>query len=562
LPVVDESQVKKLAKDLDVSEAVAQVYMVRGLNDFLAFEEFCDVSATRIHDPYLLPDMKPAVDRLAEAITNNKLITVIGDGDCDGVCSTALAVYALRALNANVKWHVPNRLNDGFGLSEKSIEIAKGQGSSLVVSVDCGIEALRTAEYARSIGMDLIITDHHEPRQDGFIPDCVACINPKRKNSLYPFPHLAGVGVAFKFMLALCERLGCEMEQVFNELIEFVAIGTCADVVSMTGENRVLVDYGCKELSKTSKAGLKKLKESANVKRVDSESIGYSIAPLINASCRLGEPYVGVLLLLESDDTKAEFHAQYLKELNSERKTLQDDLLHYITDLAPMEDAEKNIQFYAGRDWHRGLIGLVAGNLTSSCGKPSFVCSIEADGTVFGSCRSSCAFNVLEALNYSNDLLSSYGGHKQAAGFKLQIDNLELFEKRLIDYTDQVPGEVSANQMLEIDAEIDFTKISMETYSALANLAPFGHENPQPILYTPGLVVLKATAFSGGKHLNLLLTDARNKKTVSAIGWNMGHLFDHFGRGVVVDVVHSLQLDAYWGKETLRLRIVDIECAK
>jgi len=561
MPVLDESQVRELATELNVSETIARVHLIRGLYSYASISDFCNLNLTKIHDPYLLPDMKQAVDRLVRAVQKDELIMVVGDCDADGVSSTALALYALRAFGANVHYLIPTRY-DGFGLSVNLVNMAIESEAAVLLTVDCGTEGFLAAEHAKLSGMDLVITDHHEPRNDGLIPECVACVNPKRRNSLYPFPHIAGVGVVFKLMLALCEKLDFDTEDAFNQLIEYVAIGTCADVVSMTAENRVLVDYGCKKLSNTEKVGLRKLTKSAGVRRVDSESIGFFIAPMINAACRLEEPETAVKLLLETDEIVAEELADTLKQMNGERKALQEDLLNHIMNSVPEEADVRNIHFYAGEEWHRGLIGLVAGNISSSSSKPSFVCSIESDGIAYGSCRSTATFHILDALHSCSDLLISYGGHSQAAGFKVEANNLQALDERLNQCALEFFGEVVADEILEIDAELKFSEISLDTLTALEHLAPWGQDNPQPKFYTPGLVVVQSSAFCGGKHLKLMLAGASDSNRISAVAWNMGDRAQDFPNGVVVDVVYSLELDAYKVKPCLGLRIVDIECSR
>lgn len=555
LPDLDPTQVAAFAREIGVSEAIASVYLVRGLDTAQNVVDFTNPGMGVIHDPYLLPDMVPAVDRLVSAMENNECILIHGDADCDGITSTALLTHGFQALACDVICHVPNRLTDGFGLTVESVDHAKTAGVSLIVTVDCGTEAFAAAERCRELGIDLIITDHHEPRRDGDIPHCVACVNPKRRTSLYPFAGLSGAGVAFKAMQALGERLGCNQDDLCADYLPLVALGTIADCSSMLGENRWLVQQGLQRLNRSNIPGISELVKVSGVKVTDTSSVGFFISPIANATCRLGKPEVALQLLLESETFKARFIAHQLKELNEQRKALQFELMGRLE--LPEDISEHPLLFAAAEDLHLGLIGLVAGNIANNLGRPALVGSISGD-RVKGSCRSVEGFDILAALDSCSDLLTRYGGHKMAAGFELPLNNLDALEERLVNYAESFGG-IEQDCSLKIDAELQFFEITEKTHAAISALAPFGADNPEPLFYSPELVVVQAASFGkGGAHLKLVLSDGKGKSAVQAILWNEGFRKQEFPRGVLVDVVAKMGVDTYHGSGALMLTLEDV----
>lgn len=559
LPDIDESSVVSLAEQLGVPVPVASVYLVRGLATAEEATEFTATVPDQLRDPYLLPDMEAAVERVVEAIRNGDNILVHGDGDADGICSAALVSCALESLGADGFCHVPCRLSDGFGLTADTIDRAKELGVSLIITTDCGTESFEAAERAYD-DIHLVITDHHEPCADGSIPECTAVVNPKRLDSTYPFPHLSGTGVAFKLMHAVYERLGVDPAGYLPHLLEYVGIGTVADCVSMTGENRALVAMACEQLSQTRKAGFIELMKAASIRgNVDTTAIGYYLAPWINSSARFGKPELALQLLLESRSARAKELAGQLKLLNDERKIAQENLLSLVITTLPDDPYEHPILLAAGENWHPGLIGLVAGKLASEFGKPSFVCSINENGNAKGSCRAGTPYiNVLGLLDTCSDILTRYGGHAAAAGLELPAQYLPELESRLSTAAAAAISGSEANDYLEIDAYLPFREITGTTYEAVQTLAPFGTDNPEPLFFSPDLVVAQSYTFGrDGRHLGLALTDSERQECVRAIGWNRGDLIDQFPRGVMVDLAHKMALDGR-KSESINLIIEDI----
>lgn len=559
LPDIDESAVVSFAKQLGVPVPVGSVYLVRGLTTIEEANEFTATGLDQLHDPYLLPDMEPAVERIVEAIRNEDKILVHGDGDADGISSAALVSFALESLGADGFCHVPCRLSDGFGLTADTIDRAKELGANLIITTDCGTESFEAAERAYD-DIHLVITDHHEPCADGSIPECTAVVNPKRLDSTYPFPHLSGTGVAFKLMHAVYERLGVDPAGYLPHLLEYVGIGTVADCVSMTGENRALVAMACEQLSQTRKAGFIELMKAASIRgNVDTTAIGYYLAPWINSSARFGKPELALQLLLESRSARAKELAGQLKLLNDERKIAQENLLSLVITTLPDDPYEHPILLAAGENWHPGLIGIVAGKMASEFGKPSFVCSIDENGNARGSCRAGSPYiNVLGLLDTCSDILTRYGGHAAAAGFELPAEHLCELEDRLNTAAITAMLGSEPNNNLEIDAYLPFRDIMGVTYEAVQNLAPFGTDNPEPLFFTPDLVVAQSYTFGrDNKHLGMAITDNKRQECIRAIGWNCGNLIEQFPHGVMVDLAHKMALDGR-KSESINLIIEDI----
>jgi len=559
----DPIRVSTLVHELGVSPSVAAVYLSRGIDSTSKFEEFSNGSQV-LYDPYLLPDMYAAVDRIVQAYKERETILIHGDADCDGICSSVLVNYFLQCLiGCEPFCHVPNRLDEGFGLSVASVERAKLSGVSLIITTDCGTEAYHAADRAQQLGTDLIITDHHEVKDRG-IPNCVACINPKRNTSLYPFRDLAGVGVAYKFLEALAERFAdaSAYEVLQANGLPLLVLGTIADCVPLLGENRSLVMEGLKDLDDNGM--LWELKKAARVKTIDTETVGYTFAPMINSCCRLGCPEWALRLLLETDPKMERVYAHRLKELNDERKAVQLELEEQVFHSLPDDASHHKFLLASGENWHPGLIGLAANRLVSEYGKPSFVVGADCpnDSMARGSCRSVPGTNILEALESCDDLLTKFGGHAGAAGFQLPNANVERLEQRLFNYFDGIDYDDLGDNPLRIDAEMPLDQITMRVYEQIEKLSPFGHGNERPVLATNNLVVANAATFGkDSRHLRLVFTDPNRAKCTPAVFWNAGDQIGHLAPGSTVAVAHSLIVDNYRAKPTLMMNILDVRPA-
>jgi single-stranded-DNA-specific exonuclease len=408
--------VDEIADHMELPISVASLFVARGLDTQDKIEDFTKIGTKYLHNPYMLPDIKPVLSRLHKALDNNEKIFVWGDYDVDGITATSVVVTTLRKLGANLAYKVPHRMEDGYDIKTPSVDQAIQAGADLLFSVDCGIVAFEAANYAKEKGLDLIITDHHHPSSDGKIPDCIGVVNPNRDDpeypgehfasyaksdfQRYPFDSLAGVGIAFKVMLALAHERGIPMREMMDELIEYVALGTVADVAPMIDENRTLVHLGCMRLTNTDKVGLSELLKVAGVKNVTTTSIGFNLGPRINAIGRLDDAGLALDLLLEKNESRAKALAIQLDTANKRRQQQQEQVTQEAIAMVESEyDIENtHILVVGAKGWHPGLIGLVAGKLAEKYGKPALVCSIKEDGYAKGSCRSTRHFNILEAL--------------------------------------------------------------------------------------------------------------------------------------------------------------------
>lgn len=551
----EPAQVNALARELEVSPAVATVYLARGITGKREFDEFS--GSCVLYDPFLLPDMQTASDRLVQAFNHNEQVLIFSDSDVDGLTTGALLTYGIQALTGNDPYcHVPDRTTEGFGLSVNAIEAAARAGVSLVISGDCGVEAHSAALRAEDLGIDLIITDHHQVGERG-IPRSVACVNPARADSIYPFKPLAGVTVAMKLLEAVSSELGWGLDDLRN-FLPLVAIGTVADCVPLLGENRTLVQQGLVELDRTYMPGLRELIREVGAKSIDTESISFALAPCLNSATRLGRPHIALQLLLETEPLKARAFASALKQMNDERKRLQRELEDEALATLPEDHYHYPFTCVAGKDWHRGIIGLVASRMVSEFNKPALVAAICPDGIARGSGRSVPGCDLLKALGQCADVLLRYGGHSLACGYELRADDLERFEGKLFDYYESIDYEGIPVPVLATDAEIPLAQVNLKTVEQLQCLAPWGNGNPRPVVVVPDLVVASATALAKGKHLKLILTDSARKKCVTGIWWGAGDQISEYSPGCCINVACSLGVDAYQSNSKLLLTIEDI----
>jgi len=561
----DNEIARELAYELEIPLPVACVCVSRGVSTPEEVEDFCTLNMKKLHNPWLLPDIVPVIDRLVRAIENKEKIFVHGDYDVDGVTATAVVVTALRKMNADIQFHVPHRIYDGYDIKQSSVDRAIGAGADLLMSVDCGILAFETAEYAKAQGIDLIITDHHTPSQDGRLPDCIGVVNPNRKDSEYPFPGLAGVGIAFKVMTALAAKLGMSAKELAADLLEYVALGTVADVAPMIDENRSLVALGCQHLTHSKKAGIRELLRVAGVKEVDTMSIGFSLGPRINAVGRLADSYVALELMLETSERRAKFLAEQLNSANSRRQSQQEQATQEALELIPADIENYSILLIAAKGWHPGLVGLVAGKIAEQYGKPTLVCTIKDDGTCRGSARSVEGFNIIEAIKSPEceNLFTKSGGHPFAAGFDFPAENLDTLRQKLNEFARKKTGGkgIRGVRIIHVDSKIQPGEINENLYASLSKLAPFGAENPEPIFMSKNMKIIKtSTVGSEGKHLKLRLKGCKDTDPwVDAVAWRRGHEKDVFCEDASVDVVFKLSKNEWQGRVALSLTIEDLK---
>ena len=487
LPCNDEAA-SLLARELRISPAVARLLAIRGIDEPESAQKFLHPSLDHLHDPWLLADMAPAVERILAAIERNERIAIHGDYDCDGITSTVILRRALEMFGANVVHFLPDRLKDGYGLQPETFDRLHADGVALVISVDCGIRGIEAARRARELSIDLIVTDHHEP--DLQLPVAVAVINPRRHDCRYPDKNLAGVGVALKLVQALCRKKG--RERAFPAFVKVAAIGTLADVVPLVGENRVIAKLGLEMLSQgPHKVGLRALIEVAGLtgKPIDGGHVAFQIAPRMNAAGRMASPDIAARLLLAADEAMASEAQDLARQLDGENIRRQEEEASILASARKVVETDPavgahSILVVAGEGWHRGVIGIVASKLVDAFHRPAIV--ISTDGEVaHGSCRSIRGFNVLAALEHSAAHLSRFGGHKQAAGLTMAAANVPAFREMITEYADNLLGPDDLKPRLRIDGCIGFRDINGDFAGEMALLSPFGIGQPAAAVRGP-----------------------------------------------------------------------------
>ncbi len=512
----DADAVNKLAHELDVKPLIAALLITRGHDTPEKAFQFLNPSPEHLHEPFLLKGMREAVDRIQKAIENGEKIMIWGDYDVDGTTGTVLLRKMLSLLGSDSTFHVPNRFTEGYGINIPALEEARQNGVSLVISVDCGIRSFEPLEWARDHGLDVIVTDHHLSDEIRGNPPAVAVVNPNQSGCPYPDKNLAGVGVAFKLAHALLREKGLEHE--VPGFLKIAAIGTVADVMNLTGENRAIVSLGLLDLPKTDNWGLKALMEVSDCRSdMTSYHIGFRIGPRINAAGRM-DIARHVVELFEADDfAKARQLAALLDSRNRERQQMQQK----ITELALYETeqiTEKHFVVVAGEGWHQGVIGLAASRIAEKLHRPTIVLSLK-DGFGHGSARSVAGFHLLNALDTCSDLFEQYGGHAAAAGMKVKVENIVDVQKRLDEYACKTLSGSDLVPELKIDALVTSQSLGLDLVDQLAAFEPFGAGNPKPIFVTRGLVLKEEPYVMKDKHLKLKLFGDNNKQ-FEAVWWD------------------------------------------
>ena len=553
---VDAALVQCISERCGLSDVVATVLAHRGQADPESAARFLSPSLSGMHDPLLMTDMTPAVSRLVVARQQQELVCIYGDYDVDGVSATALLVSGFTALGLRTTYHIPSRMEDGYGLNSEALQAIKVQGGSVVVSVDCGVTALYEAAHCREIGLDLIITDHHHPLDE--LPDAVAVINPHRPDCSYPFKGLAGVGVAFNLLVALRSRLrdaglltgnGPDLRQ----WLDLVALGTIADLVPLIDQNRILVTAGLARMAEDCRIGLQALKKVSGISgAVSSGQVGFQLAPRLNAVGRLETAVPGVELLLTDDPFTAASLAAELDAANTERR--QVERLMFEQAVAMVEDAGG----VAGRasivlsspDWHQGVVGIVASRLVERYYRPTILIAELEDGSGKGSGRSISGFHLLDALHASASGLQRYGGHRAAAGVTVNPGEIAQFADAFEQAAAAQLGNVDPVPELLLDAVLEPDALDMQLALELQKLEPFGMGNQTPVFMLPGMQVLEQRRFGEG---HLAVRVQRAGKQFRLIGWGMADK----QLPAMVDIACTVKLDSWQGRQQLKLEIKD-----
>jgi len=560
---VDDARVHAAAAALGVPPVIARLLCQRNLTDLDAARRFLSPALDQLHDPFLLTGMRDAVERILRAVAQRERVVIHGDYDVDGVTSTAILQRAIELLGGDVHHFVPDRHRDGYGLQPATIERLHAAGARLIVSVDCGIRAADAADRARELGVDLIITDHHEP--DAVLPHARAVINPKRSDCQYPDKHLAGVGVALKLVHALLVASGRGIADL-PHFVKIAAIGTMADVVPLVGENRIIARYGLESLSNgPHAAGLEALLEESGLlnRPVDSFHVGFVLAPRLNAAGRMSSADIALdLLLMKGRATETRARARELaKQLSSENAKRQEQEAAILADARRTIDGDpdigaQNILIVAGDGWHRGVIGIVASKLVDLYCKPVLVLSIE-DGLAQGSARSIPAFDMLASLEHCHDVFLRFGGHRQAAGVTLEAARLGELRKRLSSWANDRLAPDDLVPRLRIDAPLGLREISGEVIEGLARLSPFGAANPKPVFRASPVELMEPPRRLKERHLSLLLR--QDGRAFRAIAWRAADRQDYLTTNRHgLELAYSLDRGEFRGESVTELTVADV----
>ena len=555
----DEAHADVVARELGVSPVTARLLCIRGLGDLDGARRFLSPSLDDLHDPFRLADMGVAVDRILAAIARHERVAIHGDYDVDGVTSTVILRRALELLGADVVHYIPERLRDGYGLQPAALARLHADGVRLAISVDCGIRADEAARHAAALGLDLIITDHHEP--DVALPPALAVINPKRHDCTYPDKNLAGVGVALKLVQALCHRTG--RTGWLPAFVKIAAIGTLADVVPLIGENRVIAKLGLATLTTgPHKIGLRALLESCGLagKEIDSYHIGFVIGPRVNAAGRMSTPDIAARLLLAADETMADEARALADQLNAENLRRQKEEADIVAQARRIVDTDldvgsRTVIVVGGEGWHRGVIGIVASKLVEALNRPAVVLSIVGE-VAHGSCRSIPSFDMLSALDSCSVVLTKFGGHRQAAGLTLEASRIRELRGRINEYADRYLQPDDLRPRLWIDGALAFRSITPQVASELTALAPFGAGNSCPVFRTGGVEVVDGPRLVKDRHLKMALR--QDGRVMRGIAWRAADreaFVSQYRAGI--DLAYSLEQDTWNGERYLQLSVAD-----
>ena len=548
----DEDIVKQIAEKYDMSELLATVLVNRNIVEDKDIKVFLSPSRNDFHNPYQMPDMEKAVERILKAIETDEKVMIYGDYDVDGITSITVLKKFLHARGLDAGFYIPNRLNEGYGLNKNAIKKIAEEGYSLIITVDCGISCIEEIQYAYELGMEVIVTDHHEPLDE--LPEAVAVIDCKRKDSTYPFSSLAGVGVAFKLAQAISIKLGLD-EKEFLKYLDIVCVGTISDIVPLVDENRVIAKLGLKLVEVTKNMGLKSLLITSGYKEINSNAISFGIAPRINACGRMGFEEDALNLFLNEDKKQVVTITDKLNSYNKERQEIEKRIFdEVILKIEKEKLDEKKAIVVAGEGWHHGVIGIVASKITDLYFKPTILICLE-DGKGKGSGRSVPGFDLHDALCKCSDCLEKYGGHEMAVGLSLDANKFQEFA----DKFEEIATEAHTDEIvsvIKIDKEIKLKDIDTKIVKELSQLEPFGEANKMPIFIYKNLKIDSIRSLSEGKHLKLTLKDGNT--VVNAIGFNLGALATEYLIGDKVDVLGVLEINTFNGVDSVQINLRDI----
>ncbi|HUX94012.1 MAG TPA: single-stranded-DNA-specific exonuclease RecJ [Ignavibacteriaceae bacterium] len=557
--IENEYLISSLADSLSISDVLAKLLILRNITDFDKAKTFFRPSLDFLYNPFLMDGMEVATYRVIQALTENQLICIYGDYDVDGTCSTALLYLFLKELGANVEFYIPKRLTEGYGISKSAIDYVKERGTALLISVDCGITAIEEAEYVKELGIDLIICDHHQPKEK--IPDALAVLDPLKPNCNYPFKYLSGAGVAFKLAQGVAERIG-KRDLPFKYL-DLVSLAAAADIVSLVDENRVLVKEGINLINTNPRPGIEALMESSNNKHgsLTSGQIVFTIAPRINAVGRLGDAERAVQLLITNEKDKAFELAKVLESENYQRRKIDEDTFDNALEILENSSDENDgaAIILHQENWHPGVIGIVASRLVERYYRPTIMLT-TIDGVAKGSARSISNFNIYEALKKCEDLLIHFGGHKAAAGLAVELENIDEFKLKFNQIVKESISEEDLSPEIHIDSKLKFSEITPKFLRIMEQFAPFGPGNMRPVFLSEGVEVANTPRIVGTNHLVMSLKQAGCDRNFDAIGFKMGEYLNIVNNhNSVIDIVYNIDKSERDGRIFTQLKLKDLK---
>lgn len=557
----DIEKVDRLSAELGIDSVLATLLVHRGIETFDQARAFFRPDLSALHDPFLMTDMDKAVDRLVQAVDNNDKILVYGDYDVDGTTAVSLVYSFLKRHTSNVEFYIPDRYDEGYGVSTKGICWAAENGFKLIITLDCGIKAIDKVDYAASKGIDVIVCDHHLPETE--LPKAVAILDPKREDCHYPFDDLSGCGVGFKLVQGYSIRKGLPFEDL-KPLLDLLVVSIAADLVSVTGENRVLSHFGLLQLNTNPRKGLLAIINLANLEpsHVTIDDIVFKIGPRINAAGRMETGRLAVELLTATDDREAAVIASEINDNNNERKSIDREITKEAIEMVQNHDclAYKHAIIVYNPEWNKGVVGIVASRLVEAFYKPTFVLT-KSNGFVTGSARSVKGFDLYDSIEKCTELLENFGGHIYAAGLTLKEENLPEFANRIEKYVCSHITKEIATPVIDVDAKLNFSQITPKFFRILKQFQPFGPGNHSPVFLTENIYDDGNGRKVGpaGQHLKLdLIQESQPYRQIPAIAFNMAEFFDYIKAGNPIDICYSVVENYYRGNSNIQLRIKDI----
>lgn len=548
---INNELIEKISKEFNISKLLAQILVNKGIIEHEEIKIFLNPKRNNFYNPFLMPDMEKAVNRIINAIENKEKILIYGDYDVDGITSTTVLKKYLKERGINADYHIPNRLKEGYGLNKQAIEEIARNGTKLMITVDCGISAVEEIKFAESLGIETIITDHHEPGE--VLPSAFAIIDAKIKDNKYPFNQLAGVGVVFKLIQAISTKLKLA-EKEYLKYLDLVCLGTISDIVPLIDENRVIAKLGLKLINVTKNLGLKTLLNLSGYKSADSNTISFGIAPRINACGRMGFENKAIQLLLSEDKQEVLELAENLNEFNKERQEKEKEIFEEAVKQINEKEEKSPAIILGGDGWHHGVTGIVSSKITDMYFKPSILIGFENENGK-GSGRSIPGIDLHEAVLRCSSKLEKFGGHAMAIGLSLKKENFCKFKEEVNKYL-KTKNMKEIKQIIMIDVVANLKDITLQTVQELELLEPFGEVNKIPIFCFKNLKIESIRALTEGKHLKVNLRD--DNMLISCIGFNIGEKASEYKIGDRVDVIGSLEINEYNGIKNIQLNLKDI----